>query len=458
MQIQSMETERTTAVAVLPDDLLAGILGRLPARSLAASRCVCTSWRGLVDARRLLLPHLLPHSVRGLFLNYYDHETPHFFAHPAMPTNQGSQIDGSFQFVVAEGKEALCYHLVLDQCNGLLLFGYIGTSLWLCNPATRWWTRLPERSDGDWRRRPFVVFDPAVSPHWEVMLAPHEPREERHPDGIPSEKDGAWRRTMEWPPAAWTWHVFSSATMRWEERVFVRQGEAAGTVGSLLDLDEHFCGECRYGAYCNGALYMHCRGEYVSRLSLSTNTYQVIKSPIDVATESQNQFLQSFIGRSQHGVYFAALGDEGQLRVWILKEEACERLETEWLLKHDRAVNPDEEQMQDDGPWIFDDYYDTASADQGEESLEQRNMGWDSDNDNIVSSVEDEDHLHDNWHFFLGFHPYKEIIFLEISCYTVAYHFNGTNKVQYLGKLCPRSYNRGLYESFVYTPCRIRVV
>ncbi|OEL14538.1 hypothetical protein BAE44_0024448, partial [Dichanthelium oligosanthes] len=37
----------------------------------------------------------------------------------------------------------------------------------------------------------------------------------------------------------------------------------------------------------------------------------------------------------------------------------------------------------------------------------------------------------------------------------VAYHLN-TSKTQYLGFLHPKDWNRGLYESFVYTPCMIR--
>ena len=47
-----MEAE---AAMALPNDLLADVLGRLPARGLAASRRVCKAWRDLVDERRLLL-------------------------------------------------------------------------------------------------------------------------------------------------------------------------------------------------------------------------------------------------------------------------------------------------------------------------------------------------------------------------------------------------------------------
>jgi len=98
------------------------------------------------------------------------------------------------------------------------------------------------------------VFDPAASPaHYRVLLAP-VPVE-------PNEDDDAWR-LMEWPPAAWAWQEFSSETGRWEEKVFVRDGEAVGTtVGELLSLLESLC----FAAYWQGALYIHCSGEFVSR-------------------------------------------------------------------------------------------------------------------------------------------------------------------------------------------------
>ena len=182
-----------------------------------------------------------------------------------------------FSFIVRE-KLYKCYK-VLDHCNGLVLHcgdGHYGDkALYLCNPTTRQRARLPPRSDNvrDWERRALVAFDPAVSPHWEVLLAPLEPhklveeqpgrrKKKRKEDG-----DGAWR-TTEWPPATWPWHVFSSTTMWWEEKVFVREGEAAGTVaGLLLHSSDDYCYDARwrYGAYWQGTLYMHCRGEYVSR-------------------------------------------------------------------------------------------------------------------------------------------------------------------------------------------------
>ena len=58
---------------------------------------------------------------------------------------------------------------------------------------------------------------------------------------------------------------------------------------------------------------------------------------------------------------------------------------------------------------------------------------------------------------FLGFHPYKEVIFLGVEDNLwVACHFD-SGKVQYLGELNPGTYNQGPCEAFVYTPCKIGV-
>lgn len=47
----------------LPADVLAGALRRLPARDLAACRCVCKYWRDAIDEGNLM------HSLRGIFIN-----------------------------------------------------------------------------------------------------------------------------------------------------------------------------------------------------------------------------------------------------------------------------------------------------------------------------------------------------------------------------------------------------
>ena len=253
----------TKATVTLPDDLLADILGRLPARSLAASQRVCKAWHELVENRRLLLRlrRLLPHSVRGLFINYQDYGNPHFFARPPLAVAaDGARIKGKVDFIVREinGYSFSSWYEVADHCNGILLYRDTDQHvLYVLNPATRRRARLPPCSGEDWKRRAFLVFDPAVSPDYKVLLEPVDPRE------------AACSRLMEWPPAAWKWHEFSSMTGRWKEKVFVLEGEAAGTVGELvLGLDSlrySMVPRWRYAAYWKGELYVHCRGEFVAR-------------------------------------------------------------------------------------------------------------------------------------------------------------------------------------------------
>ncbi|RCV39426.1 hypothetical protein SETIT_8G223600v2 [Setaria italica] len=451
-----METTDTVAApAALPHDVLEDILGRLPVRSLAASRRVCKVWRDLVDDRRLLLRHLLPHSVRGLFVTYIDHYRPHFLARPAVDGGPRIRIDGKFSFIARE--KPFHWYNILDHCNGLVLdsgdhFG--GSGMYVCNPTTRWWARLPPAPHyNHWRpeQRTFLVFDPAGSPaQWEVLMAPPEPHKETSKADMEPEK-----RMMEWPPATWRWSALSSTAMEWEEKVFVREGEAAGTVADLLmhSLDKYEP-RWRYGTYCQGALYMHCRGEYISRLCLSTNKYRVIKSPIDLA-ECQEGAM-SYIGRSGNGVCFAALDNMAQLRVWTLNESGDE---TEWLLKHDSVVFTKYEQRRCDGPWTIDATRDYDSETEDDEEVSQEdNRDWNSDDDaNIIDDTADENDCFRMSVSFLGFHPYKAVIFLCHGGYSaVAYHLNST-KIQYLGELNPGCYNRGLFDSFVYTPCLIGV-
>ncbi|KAL6654603.1 hypothetical protein ACP70R_008068 [Stipagrostis hirtigluma subsp. patula] len=450
-----METE-AAAVAALPDDVLAAVLGRLPPRCIAASRRVCQAWRDLVDGRRLLVPHLLPHSVRGFFVNYVDHGRPHFFARPAATAGR-RRIDGKFRYVRPVHTNA--WYVVADHCNGLVLYRDVDhDELYACNPTTRRWVCLPPLAvDEKRKRRVFLVFDPTVSRHYQVLMAPLEPAEKKPQKkpaaaGDTEADDGAWR-SMEWPPSRWTWHIFSSRTGRWRERVFVREGEAAGMVADLMmdSMRYHWQPRWRYAAYWQGALYLHCRGEYVSRLSLSTDTYQIIKSPIDRAECYNNVW--SFIGRLQKGVYFVAI-HRRRLRVWILNEL---HRRMEWVLKHDRVLKPDDWwkvvldgdyfQIQNDGPWILDDYYNKKA---------KRNVEWSSDDDDIIDTAEgnndEEEYVYPHTFHVLGFHPYKEVIFLTALNVAVAYHLD-SSKVQFLGILKPSEWNHGVYDSFVYTPC-----
>nr|CAB3487457.1 unnamed protein product [Digitaria exilis] len=272
----------------IPDDALADALRRLPARSLAAARCVCKAWRGIVDDRGLLLPHLLPNSVRGIFINYIDHYRPHLFARPS-PAAESPEIDAMLSFLPND--ESRDWWSVMDHCDGLLLCDIIDreSQLCVCNPATRRWTLLPERLHG--YAGAHLMFDPAASPHYEVILIPDVPKKPSRPYGWKVKRkkrqhkiDGAFclqwlfsspdeeelktatelaghvlpcvdenedededkepddpYRLMEWPPSPWQLDVFSSRTGQWEAKSFIREGEPVGTVEDVrLDLSEHW--------------------------------------------------------------------------------------------------------------------------------------------------------------------------------------------------------------------------
>ncbi|KAF8765881.1 hypothetical protein HU200_008069 [Digitaria exilis] len=220
----SMATKET--VAILPEDLLEVALGRLPARSLVAFQCVCKAWRDL----------------------------PHFFARP--PVSDGPLISGELDFIVTRKRfiigSSYCSssrYEVLDHCNGLVLFWKRDVDvMYVCNPTTWRWTHLPLRSgELSWDQKS------------RVLLEPKEPSKKNDVEENDDEDDR--RRFMEWPPSPWTWQEFSSATGRWEMKVFVREGDAAGTDGDLLFESVIYGGiepRWRYAAYWQGQLYVHC--------------------------------------------------------------------------------------------------------------------------------------------------------------------------------------------------------
>ncbi|CAN6309915.1 unnamed protein product [Urochloa humidicola] len=441
---------------LLPGDALAGILRRLPHRSLAVSRCVCKAWRYVTDDHRLLLPHLLPHSVGGIFIRYNCHECWEFFARPTTgPTTISSEVDfDSHRFPVE------------DHCNGLVLLPDC-----VVNPSTQWRAPLPPRPPpqmGTWYfyNDGYLIFDPSVSLDYEVILIPrishkNEPGHHlysRHWD----ELDPVIEK-LEWPPSQWKLSVFSSRTGQWEERSFLREGEAIGTIADIRPLSYYLQRENRYGAHLRGELVVHCEAGFVMRISLSNNTYQVIKPPADAEFSRYEGF---YLGKLENKVCCALLDQSRHsrwLRIWFLKETHGRM---EWALKHQTNLKlvlarpAHRESYHNEGPWILQNinYYKYCSED---EVVEPENFEWDSDNDNILQTNDKVDGYNE-YIDFLGFHPYKEVVFLcETLHRGLAYHLNGS-KVQDLGDLFPTNYghfcgNHGLIrESFPYTPCWIR--
>ncbi|XP_020177436.1 F-box protein At5g07610-like [Aegilops tauschii subsp. strangulata] len=390
----------------LPDDTLASILGRLPPCDLAASRCVRKTWRAVVDARRLLLPHLLPHSLHGIFINYIDYESPRCFSRPS---TQKPAIDCNLDFLPGYAED---FDSIVDHCNGLLLYeSDMNLCSYVVNPATRQWERLRYKTDAR-HHLAYLAFDPAVSPHYEVLLIPC----------VPDKVDPA-QDSMEWPPSSWVFDVFSSSTRKW-----------------------------------------------LKRLSMSDGKYQVIKMPIDIVERKQDQYL----GKSEKGVYLAAIiYDEHILQVKTLVESSRH---IDWVLKYHVDLEPcatadcriDTGELEGfEKTWTLDGGrreggWGEADEEKGEGEnggmLIPKNLEWDSDDDNVLNGKADYGCFYGRNVYFLGFHPYKEVVFLGLSFTGMAYHLE-SSKVQYLGDMRPKDYYHGhangIYDSFPYTPCMI---
>ena len=197
---------------------------------------------------------------------------------------------------------------------------------------------------------------------------------------------------------------------------------------------------------------------------------QVVKPPIHF----QGDNLGLHLGKSENGVYFALVCGRCEFKIWFLDESCCpmawvlkhEADLTGWLLSHDI-----DEQQEVRGPWTLRDitfHYNRAmrwsyKEDDDREVPVEEMFEWDSEEEKLESytkSDEDEGQSYCGYINILGFHPYKEIIFLgERSRRGLAYHFiNNSVKVQDLGNLYPTGYDGFLSneefieQCFPYTP------
>ncbi|KAL6599509.1 hypothetical protein ACP70R_045646 [Stipagrostis hirtigluma subsp. patula] len=432
----------------LPDDVLADVLRRAAPRALAACSCVCRSWRALIHDRGLLLPR----SLAGFFVKYFDLPLTVLFACPSTePTRYRS-----------------CHH-ILDHCNGLVL-----RRDYVSNPATRRWAPLPKHPPPrsgmpHYRQDMYLVFDPAVSSHYEVFLVPRVPTRYDSDDEVDPEQlphcehsmipdlkvlpfynhrtvDVVDRATLEseWPPSSFILNVFSSRMGRWEKRSYARDGEPAGTIADM-ELGEQWA-QRRHAVYWQGSLYVHCECDFAIRVSLSSNKYRVIKPPQGI---EMCQCPELHLGRSEKGVYYALF--DGHLRIWIL-DESQDRIE--WKLKHYSSGYSLMLRSQNSfrgicKPWIL------------QNARGRREDDDEAPVDQKVERVPDDDKVEccfgDDYRI-LGFHPYKEVLFLHNSSLTgLAYHINGS-KLEELGSIHPGylgDLNRGIEASYPYTPCWI---
>ncbi|KAM0851621.1 hypothetical protein ACQ4PT_052314 [Festuca glaucescens] len=271
----------------LPEDVFVAVLRRLAPHGLAAARCVGKAWRTVIDARRLL--DLFPPSLAGIFINFFDLEISEFFFWP--PRDTDTAVSGRLDYVAPTENDDTC---IMDHCNGLLLF-----CTYVANPATRRWAPLPPPPPGFGHDH--IVFDPAISPHYEVLdiLA------------LPCCTTGV-ELHHEWPPSPFIMHVFFSTTGNWEERPFARQGDAIGTVAHLKQR-VNWCTTQKHPAYWRGQLYV--LNQFVMRLSPMHGATTPLSKLHGLAIELRNAFTTSVEASllSKHMAYSMTVASQGSM-------------------------------------------------------------------------------------------------------------------------------------------------
>ncbi|KAM0888886.1 hypothetical protein ACQ4PT_028063 [Festuca glaucescens] len=319
-----MDAEHANNGIFLPYDLHLDILRRLPGPALAASRCVCRAWLGIIDAHALLLPHIFPREFPGIFAAYQGYD-PRFglFGPPA----SRDADEPAYRRLYWDSWE----YCVKQHCNGLLLFTGDRPSVnpYVCNPATSRYARLPCPPTPWWSgvEGMFLAFDPAVSRHHELFFFPKKQQheEERH-------QSSRTKRPEEKVVQAF---VFSSQTDQWESREFTPRHNGSGHLYDVMtaprDKDEKTWWSAEYW---HGSLYVHCHSGVLVILRCSERTYDMIqlpRQPSERETVYQLKLPTSYLASYERGIRYVMINDL-QLEVWELTELAGDRLE--WTLAH----------------------------------------------------------------------------------------------------------------------------
>ncbi|XP_066337728.1 uncharacterized protein [Miscanthus floridulus] len=193
---------------------------------------------------------------------------------------------------------------VLDDCNGLLLFGCfqgsgesLSKSYIVSNPATEQWVVVPD-PDMKWLSFAYLVFDRAASSHFHLVQI----RWDMIPVHIYSSKSGVWS------PVRSDW------------------GDLRMALGLGI-------------AYANGMLYaVLYKGDQIAVMDVEGNTRKIIPVPFQEGDEFRP--CSDYVGQSQgrlHLIYHADLGhheispeqQNNKLFIWVLEDYDTE----EWVLK-----------------------------------------------------------------------------------------------------------------------------
>ncbi|CAN6282851.1 unnamed protein product [Urochloa humidicola] len=268
----------------------------------------------------------------------------------------------------------------------------------------------------------------------------------------------------EWPPLSYALQAFSPAAGQWEEKKFGREGPAAGTIAEMKQTRLRWR-IAKHAVYWRGAFFVLCKNGFLMRISISNAEYRLVPMPADIELKDHNGRIGSlYLGVSQKGVY-CAFSCEWH-KHWIFHlTESCGQMVWEMKYHVDLRIFARKldarNRVQHKGPWILQDinYYSYPDGNDKHKEVVDDNFEWSSDDDSVLNTEDMVEGHCNGYTNFLGFHPYKEIVFLNASLRrAIAYHWN-TSRFQDLGYIFPKNYHHiagqcvGIDRSFPYTPC-----
>ncbi|MFQ6633820.1 hypothetical protein Gotur_011529 [Gossypium turneri] len=138
--VKTSEQQTSNMMEKLPQEIILGILSRLPPTSLLQSMLVCRAWRRLIRDPLLVATH---------FSHMADKDGPSFIFQSNRPSSSYQLFFIDFSDFHSQGKvmfkklpDLMSIYLV-DSCNGLLCMRD-ARWIYICNPFTRVYLQLPK--------------------------------------------------------------------------------------------------------------------------------------------------------------------------------------------------------------------------------------------------------------------------------------------------------------------------
>lgn len=140
---QGVTPSTTSAAGYIPEELVRDILLHLPCRSILRFRAVCKAWLRLTSCPEFALEHYRRQPELPLISFLRDSGGGHVDAADCCLEALDLLAD-EFRSVArfTESRDRCGGFRVLGSCDGLLLLTY-EHRVYVCNPATHQWTRLP---------------------------------------------------------------------------------------------------------------------------------------------------------------------------------------------------------------------------------------------------------------------------------------------------------------------------